>query len=345
MGIRLNGIEADLRQFIQTSAGFAGIGDMVYVAPATSATSQYRSWLESQGISSGKIFTLPSLAYAAVKANRNDIVLVLPGTYTETAMLTWAKARTHMMAIGSPGWRQGGGTQITTTTAGVAATIDVTAAGVFFGGGLNISNNGANSGNLTALRISSTHFTGRQLDLWGFLNSQVASVEAASCLEFADGASYGWGCTFEDCSIGTGSGAVRTANGATTNGVIIFAVDSQSGSPSAYAEFTKCRILSRAENTATAMVKIVDGRWGVDRFVKFEDCFFHNFWLNKVNTLAQCFYFDNVTGGSGAIALKDCMAMGIDEWVAQDSGHVMANMPITGVGGGLSREPTGTVGN
>lgn len=319
-----------------------GVGDFKYVVAAKSTSDLYFQKLRNRGISSNDIFTLPSAAFDATTANQNDVVLVMPGTYTETETLTWSKAATHMFAIGNPLWRQGGKCRIQTTTIGVAATIDITASGVSMGG-FNITQNGADAANLTALRISSTYFTGHQLDLRGHLSASVAGTEAASSLEFADGSSYGFGSTFNNCNIGTGSGAVRTASGATTNGVINFAVDSQSGSPTAYAEFHGCNILSRAETAATAMIKVVDGRWNADRYAMFKDCFFFNFWMGNTDQLEGCFYFDVTTRGSGTIVLIDCTSFGIDEWVTQDSGHVWSNMPVSSTQGGLTREPTAPV--
>ncbi len=343
-GIKRRNLDNSLIQWIMNEAGLGpGIGEIKYVAPATSGTSQYRTQLETMGVESGDIYTLPSLAYAAMEANRSDVMLLSPGSYTETAKLSLSKARTHLLGTGNPGWRQGGGIFIRTETVGVDATVDIAAAGISMGG-FTVSQEGADAANLTPLRISSTHFSAKKLDLWGFLVSDVAGIEAASCLEFAAGASYGWGSTFEDCSIGTTSGSTRTATGATTNGVIYFAVVNQSGSPAAYSEFHRCRILSRAQSTGTTMVK-VNSTFGIDRQVVFDDCLFHNFWLNKTNTLTGCFYFDNVTGGSGQIILKGANALvGVDEWVTQDSGHVVASMPITGTGGGIVIEATGVAG-
>ena len=116
-GIKKRNLDNSLIQWIMNYAGLGpGIGDIRYVAPAHSATSLYRQQLEELGVDSEDIYTLPSLAYAAVSANRNDVILLCPGTYTETATITWAKAQTHMIGIGNPTWRQGGKIRVQTVT-------------------------------------------------------------------------------------------------------------------------------------------------------------------------------------------------------------------------------------
>jgi len=343
--IKKRNLDPSLIQWIMTQTGLGpGVGEIFYVAADSSATSQYRTQLESMGVDSGSIYTLPSLAYAATVPYRNDVILITPGTYTETEKITWANAQTHMIGIGNPTWRQGGKIRIQTTTEDVDAVIDVTGTGVHFQG-FNITQNGAFAANVTALRLSSTYFSASQLDLRGHLQSAVAGIEGASSLEFAHGSSLGFGSTFKDCNFGTGSGATRTASGATTNGVIYFATASQNGSPAAYTEFHNCRVLSRAETAATSMVKFVTGSFSTDRYVLWNDCLFYNFWMNKNGTLESCFYFDSTTAGSPYQILTKSTLVGVDEWVDQDSGHVLSDMPVTGTGGGLTREAVGTVGN
>lgn len=346
MSIKKRNLHESLIQWIINEAGIGpGVGEIRYVAPETSGTSQYRTQLEHMGISSGSIFTLPSLGFAALEANRNDVLLLSPGTYSETATLSWSKAQTHMLGTGNPTWRQGGKIRIQTTTDGVVATVDVTASGVHFGG-FNITQNGANAANLTPLRLSSTYFGAKQLDLRGHLVSEVAGVTAASSLEFADGSSWGFGSTFEDCNIGTASGAVRTAADASTSGVINFEVGTSKGSPAAYAEFIDCRILSWAETAGTAMVRL-ESSFAADRYLRFRDCFFFNFWTNKSNQLDSCFYSVQTQIGSSYVVLDgNCTLIGVDEWQQQDiAGRIFATMPIVGTGGGIGLIPDGTAGN
>ena len=340
--IKRRNLDPSLVQWIMAETGLGpGIGQLHYVAPAASETSLFSTQLGDMGVQ--VVDALPSTAYGRAEAYRNDVVLVCPGTYTEAATLSWAKANTHLLGIGNPTWRQGGKVRIQTTVEAAVSTVDVTASGVFFGG-LNITQNGAFAACLTGLRLSSTYFSAAKLDIRGFLNSEVAAIEAASCLEFADGSSYGFGSTFVNCNIGTMSGPARTATGAACNGVIHFAKNTQDGSPGAYTEFHNCRVLSRCEAAGGAMIKVLDARWGMDRLVYFKDCLVANYWLNYTDNLDGAIYLDTTTGGSGKMLLSNCDLAGVDQWQTQDSGNVLATMPIVGVGGGIEREPTAATG-
>jgi len=342
MGILKRSLDKSLIQWIMAETGLGpGVGQLHYVAPAASETSLYSTQLGDMGVE--VVDALPSSAFAKAEANRNDVLLVAPGTYTEAAAMDWSKAQTHMLGIGNPTWRQGGKVRIQSTDTSIVATVDVTASGVFFGG-LNITQNGADAACLTGLRLSSTYFSAKKLDIRGMLNSEVAAIEAASCLEFADGSSNGFGSTFVDCNIGTMSGPARTATGAACNGVILFAKSTQDGSPGAYTEFHNCRILSRCEAAGGAMIKVLDARWGMDRLVYFKDCLVANYWLNYTDNLDGAIYLDITTGGSGKMLLSNCDLAGVDQWQTQDSGNVLATMPIVGVGGGIEREPTAATG-
>ena len=339
---RLNQTQVDAWIMQETGMG-PGVGDVHYLVDASSA---YYNWLRDDlRVETSKIHFTPQVGYDHLTANRNDVLCVFPATYGITSKLTWAKAQTHMLGVGNPTWRQGGKIRIQNTGVAEAATVDVTASGVFFGG-LNITQSGANSACLTALRLSSTYFHAKKLDLRGHLASQVAAIEQASSLEFAAASSAGFGSTFEDCNIGTSSGSKRTAaSAAVSSGVVNFAVASQSGSPAGYAEFKRCRFLSWSEDADCNIIRL-ESVYASDRYLMFEDCWFYNFWTNKTDQLDVCFYGDFGTIGSPVIMLKGSTAgFGFDKWTASATSNLRADMPIVGTAGGLGRLPNGTVGN
>ena len=339
--IKRRNLDPSLLQWLMNYSGLGpGIGDVHYVVDVDSA---YYSWLRDDlKQEPSKIHFNISDGYNALMANRNDVLLVYPGTYTQTATLTWAKTMTHMFGVGNPLWRTGWKILITNATTGVAATMDITASGVSMGG-FAVGQQGAFSSCLTALRLTSTHFHGKQLEIFGHIASEVAAVATASSLELANGTLSGYGSTFEDCSIGVGGGAARSvASAAATNGVINFAGTSTGA---AYIEFHKCRILSRSSTAYPCMIKntIITG---IDRYALFKDCFFHNFSAGHGAILDVAIHSLSPGSGSSTFVLKDCMGSGITEWQAADSPNwVHANMPIVGLGGGLGRVPTSTAGN
>lgn len=334
--IKKYNLDPSLVQWIMTQTGLGpGFGDVRYLCKKNTL---YYSWLrDNMNVHPAKIhFDLPT-AYNALTAARNDILLVLPGTYTLTSTLSWGKTMTHMFGIGNPLWRTGWKTLITNATTGVSATMDITAAGVSMGG-LAIGQQGAFTSCLTALRITSTHFYGKQLEIFGHLASEVVDLITSSSLEFANGTLSGYGTTFEDCSIGVGGGDPRGA----ASGVINFKGISTGA---AYIEFHKCRILSRSDATTPYFVLAATPN-SIDRYALFKDCLFDNFSAGQAFPLASAFYMTSASGGDSWFLLKDCMAAGLTEWQTMDRANekVLANMPIVGTGGGLGLQPTGTLG-
>ncbi len=341
MGIMRKSLDPSLTAWLMSQTGLGpGFGEVHYVVKAASA---YYSWLRDDlKQEPSKIhFDLPS-GYDALTANRNDVLLVQPGTYTLTSTLTWAKAMTHMFGIGNPLWRTGWKILITNATTGVGATVDITAAGVSMGG-LAIGQQGAFADCLTALRLTSTHFHGKQLEIFGHVAAEVSDIATASSLELANGTLSGYGSTFIDCSIGLGGGEARdTASMAATNGVINFA---GATTGAAYIEFHNCRILSRASTGYPVMVKatIVNS---IDRYALFKSCLFHNFSTGQTSPLDSAFWVLSASSPSSNFVLMNCMGVGITEWQTIDQNElVVADMPIVGLGGGLGRVPTAGAGS
>ena len=340
MAIMKSSLDPSLIAWIANEAGLGpGIGEVHHCVDVDSA---YYSWLRDDLKESSHLIHFdPIIGHSELTPSRNDVLLVHPGTYTIGETLTWSKAQTHMLGVGNPTWRQGGKTRIISTVEAATATVDVTGTGVFMGGGLNISQNGAFTACVTALRLSSTYFAAKKLDLRGDLQATIATTAGTSSLEFASGSNLGFASTFEDCNIGTSSGNAR---GAVKKGVIHFATANVGPG---YVEFKKCRILSRSSSTTPTMVfgSIV---LAYDRYTLFEDCLFYNFSAAQAHDLLSAFYVTNVSSGSGTFVLRKSTAVGIDEWQNQDpaeaNAFVTTDMPITGVGGGLVNQPTAPVG-
>ena len=77
----------------------------------------------------------------------------------------------------------------------------------------------------------------------------------------------------------------------------------------------------------------------------FEDCTFYNFYANSATGLNQV--FDDNENRSHHIVLRHSTGVGYDEWQDADSAQkwITADMPITGLGGGLCRPPTAVTGS
>lgn len=81
--IKKRNLDPSLIQWIMNETGFGPmVGDIRYVAPAESATSQFRTQLNDMGVN--EVETSINTAIGKVTAYRNDVVLVAPGAYAES---------------------------------------------------------------------------------------------------------------------------------------------------------------------------------------------------------------------------------------------------------------------
>jgi hypothetical protein len=333
--IKKRNLDGALIQWIMTQTGLGpGIGEIKYVAPDTSATSQFRTQLESMGVSSGDIFTLPSLAEAAMEGYRNDVMLVSPGAYAETAEIAWDKAWSHIIGMG--GSNIGGdysepNVVIYTITADVTQVLNVTGQNSKF---MNfvVENNKDDADNLAAalINIYGTHW--RNVAFHGNMQSTQNSTAAAASLYIGGAGMYP---LIENCIIGQD---VWGARAAANSGVLRF---TSVGQPNG-GLFKDCQFLSVGTTATCAMVAIpVAGYMG--RGWLFNNCTFQHFdSAGADESLNQAFY--TVTGQHNhAILLHKCSSYGIDEWQDGNFGVVASTMGVATVGGGLHIEPTATV--
>jgi len=329
--IKKRNLDNSLIQWIMMQTGLGpGIGEVKYVAPATSSTSQYRTQLESNNVSSGDIFTTLALTEAALVAYRNDIALIMPGAYLETAELDWDKNNTHIMGLAGPntmGDHSEPGVSIYTTGTGVVNTIHVTGPYSQFIN-INIVNNGANAACLAAVYLDTYGTTWRSCGIMGNMNSTQNAVVAAASLYLHTNAHYPF---FDDCQIGSDVWGLRAA---ALSGQVYF-----SGSQPNGGKFRDCSFRSISDTATCAMVTTKGSGTPVGRGWIFDRCHFGNF--SSVGPTAM----NNVFYGYGAgawwpIVLKNCSSQGYDEWTDQDNNYLLADMPAVDTGGGITRPQT-----
>ena len=144
---------------------------------------------------------------------------------------------------------------------------------------------------------------------------------------------------FEDCIIGNNNYGPRTQ---TASGQLKFTATGVGTYPPDNGTFRRCKFNSWAETNTIAMVYLAAaGTAKLDRLWLFEQCVFYNFYTNSATKMNQV--FDDNEDHSHHIVLKGCTAIGYTEWQNADSAllWIQADMPITGVGGGLTSAPTG----
>ena len=101
----------------------ATFGDVYFV--------DYRNGSDgNDGKSKDSAFKTLSKAYSSVASNKNDVILIDgDSTVVETAMITWAKNRVHVVGLNGPAGHYGQGAKVsigTTTAATDIALLQVT---------------------------------------------------------------------------------------------------------------------------------------------------------------------------------------------------------------------------
>jgi hypothetical protein len=146
---------------------------------------------------------------------------------------------------------------------------------------------------------------------------------AGACSLKLDGAQE---CKFKACQIGLDT----IARGTALNYELIF--DSQATRN----EFEDCLIYGYLEANTHCLVQVADAA-ALDRYVIFKNCTFLSESLNNATPMLSAF---EIPAGMETcyIILKDCAAVGIADWDANNRGKVYANMiaPTAAAAGGYA---------
>lgn len=346
--IKKGNLSASLLNWLMSTLQLGpGIGDVFYLVPSASA---YHSWLANeQRVSGEHIFTTFASAYAALTGDRNDVLCAFPGLYTGTASLDWTKDHTHLIGLGGPNILGRSGRpncMIHTDTAGVDYTIHHTGDFCQFHNiGVSNGNTGgsATAANLSAMKLDGYGNYFKRTSFRGMMSAAQAGEEHCSSLEIGQSGE----CEFDECQIGWNSfGITRTI---TTQGQLLFSWDGVPPSASNMV-FRNTVLHSRAETVGVPMVYFGNAV-GTDRFLLFDNCHFENFWINWAGICDSVFEHAQTAQQTTNLDLRNCTARGYGYWIpagrnfgAAGGSWIEANMPITGVGGGLLRAPTGLSG-
>lgn len=323
--IKKRNLDSSLVQWIMTQTGLGpGIGEIFYVAPASSSTSQYRTQLQSMGINDERIYTSPATAFADMVAYRNDVMLVMPGAYALTSELAWNKANTHMIGLGGPhslGDYYEPNVVIYTATSAVNYVINLTGGNCQFHN-VAIQNAGNSATNYAAVIVNKYGSYWKNVSLMGQMDATTAATAVCGALYIhTDGHTP----IFEDCMIGQDVWSVRSgANG----GVIRF-----SGSQPNDGQFRNCTIKSISSTATCAAVAVASGT-GIGRGWEFVNCRFTNF-SDAATQMNQVFYGPS-TSAWWPVHLHNCYAHGYDRWTDETSYRIFGTMPVADDGGGLA---------
>jgi len=309
--------------------GGVGMGRTFYVAPADSTTSYYRGWLVANGVDPGVIFSDLPAAEDACVANRNDTVFVLPGTYTQTAKITWDKSSTHLFGVGSPNQR-------IPATAGTYGNVYFPCATamteLFLITGHHCCFENFSTYLSTATGVADVRVQGRNVLLKNLFmkGGQDATQLASAVLGYAlyvDGSTAGYSnaLTVEDCHIGDPRNTKRTAGG------MIYMTGAAQGNNSAADEFRNCMIAGWSETAACSAV-FQTGNFATGFYTLWDDCIFYNHYTNYGAILTQVFTDTSGTGHTNLLTGKTSQ-YGWGKWTGLGAATFIA-MPTSSTTGG-----------
>lgn len=333
--IKKRNLDPSLVSWIMHQTGLGpGIGDIFYVADTTLAF--YQKLLDDGHVAEADIFTLASDAHNACTATRNDVVLLTPGIYTETAELAWSKDWTHMIGLGGPnsfGDYSLRGCIVDCNTAAVAETIDCTGDRCQFQNVL-ISNRNNNAGNLAAFNLDGWGCYFKRVTFHGTVGGTQANTEAASDL-YID--RLGHFPLFEDCVIGNNAWASRTLTAA--GGALRFVGTTEPRPQNGV--FRRCRFLTKHLTAAYGHAVVIPGNHAIGWQWIFHGCDFHNYYEN--NATAMNFVFSAGGMDTHSILLRDCSMQGWTEWQHADLGSAWFGTVDCNAdtGGGIVVSPSG----
>jgi hypothetical protein len=317
-----------LSHFVMNALGIPMVGEIHVLTPTTGAA---RTFWRDKIYESNLHTTLPA-AYSALVEGRNDVIVALPGTYTQTDKVTWAKDNTHLIGAG-------GLNQRIPATAGMDGNVYfpcVTAMTEEF----LITGNHCQFQNFstylsTATGIADVRVQGRNVHLKNLFmkGGQHATQFASAILGYslyvdAGTAGYAHALRVEDCMIGDprNSSSGDGATPRTAGGQIYLKGTTNAGS---CVEFKRC-FIGGWSHTAGCYAVFHDS--GLDRHILWEDCTFYNFYTNLASTLTNVFHD---TCGTTHIHLLTgrTSQYGWAYWSDNDA-YIFGGMPVCDVAGG-----------
>jgi hypothetical protein len=307
--IKKMNLDPSLVNWLMTTTGLGpGIGDVFYVAPAASSSSQYRTWWQGMGIDESHLFLTVKEAYNAAVTDRNDVILKAPGIETVTAELDWEKNRTHLIGLGGPqqkGYESGTGLYSSTIT--VANVLHNTGVNNQFHN-ITVMNAGANATCLSAFKNAGygTRLIGSQII--GCAAATQAATALANSLAIASGGYYFYA---ENCNIGSTDYGTLGANTACH---ILFEADGMSSDGT----FKNCNISATIDATTRTLIYI--GTNGIDRDWVFDNCTFYAFSANHAYVMTQVVTNQAAVPSTYDMAFHNCLAINCTEFRTDSNG-------------------------
>lgn len=320
--INKKNLSPQLVNWIQSQGIGPGIGDIFFLVPTESATAQFGAWLRYLGIPTGYYGSNPATMYDKMTTGRNDTLVVLPGSYTYTAVELYNKSYTHILGASAP--------NIVNSRCRFTATAAGTPLVTFSGSGSIFKNlmwsqdgthatNYAVNGYITGARNYFENCTWRNLGALAYVDASMRN------LKFGAGDGENW---FNRCTIG----ADTVDGGTAANYAIEFVTDAEQGRNT----FEACNILG---NGSASFCFILAGSRSLTAWNKFDRCLFYNPTLGAYDSLTQAFNIH--ASANGEIMLMDSLVHGATALETTDSGFLFVRNADAAATGGRTVTPTG----
>ena len=276
--IKKRNLDPSLVQWIMTQTGLGpGVGELHWVAPASSATSQFRTQLQRWGVEQNyKIHTDPIVAEAAMESYRNDVMLILPGAYNTEGDFTWSKHNSCLLSLGHPikNWYGDGGAVTIRNLEATDAAYGMLNTGNYCKFiNTHFDNLGENAACVCSVKDQGrdTHY--HSCLIGGHVRSQQAGAAAAAAMWVdTSTTAAGHGLLLKDCVIGYSGSYTRSSS----NTLLLFGA---TGSVSAGTNVTIDNTVfnSRSKVAGCSAIKFAANNT-VDRMFLIKNSAFYNFY-------------------------------------------------------------------
>ena len=295
--------------------GLPSVGNIYYVDAGSGSDS-------ASGLSREDAFATLGTAYAALTADQDDVVVIVgssaTGRTTETAAITWAKRRTHVIGNG-PARRMNPRQGVAVYASNTASAIVLSANNCSF---TNISI-AAFADSDVMFEITGSYNTFRNVHFQGIGNTTPAGETGARALLLTAAQEN----EFYECTFGLDT-VTRTAANATVE---------LTGNACARNKFIDCDFVIFTSDASAVHIKADTGN-AYERFLLIDNCRFMNADTASSTTLTT--NMDLSATGNGTVFIKDSWSKGATDW-SNSFTNVFVTMPLADTDeGGLAKIAT-----
>lgn len=214
----------------------------------------------------GKQFITLAAAYARMTSNQGDTIYMAPGTYTHTALLTWAHSNCALIGMHAPNPFAKSVYIVHSGSTAVSPIFDITGSDNYFRN-LHFYFGGSNAAQHIGLRIVGQGNTFENCWFEGPVHATQADDTAVEIVQISGGAVWATGNYFKNCMFGTT--AVDTA-GAAVLGYTSQACENV---------FEGCTFFHQASSTAAVFIDI-SATYDIAGLQLFKNCIFTSHHVN-----------------------------------------------------------------